>query len=166
MRHRCEFAALPARWREAKATGNPQRHPGHRRASQSVQKLLSGTVLLSIYHIRAVWTEVAETLTHGSKPGMLSLNYRLQDVVPQPRGSSHSQRLASSLLCWKGPQGHRAVRRGVVFCFSGLGFNLMLAKWPVELMWAKLQIQVIRVDSCHLGTWFWKPVDWGLFLCF
>lgn len=56
MRHLCKFAALPARWREAKAASNPQRHPGQGRANKSqFRKLLSGTVLLSIYRCGQRW---------------------------------------------------------------------------------------------------------------
>lgn len=42
----------------------------------------------------------------------------------------------------------------------------MLDKWSVELMWGWVQTQVVQVDSGHLGTWFWKSVDWELFLYF
>lgn len=99
MRHQCEFAALPNRWREAKAAGKPQCHPGSGRVRKSAQRLLSGTALLSSYHIRAAWTEVAETPTTWlqARDAGLEVDHRLQDVAPNPtQGSSHSLGLAGS----------------------------------------------------------------------
>lgn len=87
---------LPARWREAKAAGNPPCHPGQGRASKSVQ-LLSGTVLLSIDHIRAT-CRGGRSLATGlqARDAGLKVDHRHQDVTPQPRGSSHLLKLASS----------------------------------------------------------------------
>lgn len=153
MRHQCEFAALLARWREAKAAGKPQCHPGQGRARKSAQKLLSGTAL------------TAEQLSHQScvdrsgrnpttwlqaRDAGLEVDHRLQDVAPNPtQGSPHSLGLADSPSDLSTPQGHHAVGRGAGFCFSDLGFNLRLARWSVELMCQSVN-QVIQAGSCPL----------------
>lgn len=89
---------LPARWREAKAAGNPQSHPGLGRASKSQFR----SCFLELFCPAFITSELCGQgwqAPHHMAPSQgcwSSVDHRLEDAAPQPSGPSCLLRLASS----------------------------------------------------------------------